>query len=271
MSGWPQQVVSALNQLGYEYPGDELYIEGFTGRWGGLDRHTLVRVLGQGQGDDILLAIFAVGDIHNSESSDLLAPFLASSQPRERWASALCLGQMKDERALPVLLHMLTEFLPPDVQYAPEGYIEISFDDWRPTVALLVGEYGRLEVVPVLVQALQELRRQEQMSRIDFQYHGKLWHICQNHIVYGLGWLGQSEKLAEWEVPEVQKNVWRVYLALGYVHAHTHYPDVLLARLKNKPALRAQIVEVLEQQWGLSVEEQVRCLRDYEDESLAGP
>src|SRR5258708_28980426 len=88
-------------------------IEAFQERWGGVDLVTFARVLQQAQGDDQMVTAFAIGHPRWAWARDLLLPFLRSDDPGVRGAAALSLGDMKDERALPVLARMLGGFLPP--------------------------------------------------------------------------------------------------------------------------------------------------------------
>lgn len=123
-SEWPEHVVYALNSLGYEYPDDEEAVEKLQARLGGLELDRFIQILEEKPGEDRLFALFAVGAKDSPSARALVAPFLESSHPKERWASALCLGEMKDERALPRLCEMLTEYLPPNQQFTSEGYFE---------------------------------------------------------------------------------------------------------------------------------------------------
>ena len=93
----------------------------------------------------------------------------------------------------------------------------------------------------------------------------RYWRECQNRIVYALGWLERFEALNDLEVDvaaSLSEN-WKVYLALGYLHIHTHYPQVFISTWRSLPGVREQVVEVLKEQLGLSEEEQKRCLDAY--------
>ena len=58
-----------------------------------------------------MLAIFALGLTATAEAADLIAPFLHQAPRRQHWASAICLGLMKDPRAFPVLETLLLDGL----------------------------------------------------------------------------------------------------------------------------------------------------------------
>src|SRR6266852_2064405 len=73
-------------------------IEAFQERWGGVDLLTFARVLQQAQGDDQMVAAFAIGHTRSAWARGLLLPFLQSDDPGVRWAAALSLGEMKKPR-----------------------------------------------------------------------------------------------------------------------------------------------------------------------------
>ncbi len=80
-----------------------------------------------------------------------LLPFLQSNDPGVRWAAALSLGEMKDERARPVLIRMLGEFLPPP--FTPLGEVGPDWFEVRHMhVAHLLGRWG----APALISVLRE-------------------------------------------------------------------------------------------------------------------
>ncbi len=136
-------------------------IKAFVLHWGGVDLATFAHVLYHGQGEDQMVAAFAIGHTRSAWAREWLLPFLQSDEPGVRWAAALSLGEMKDERAKPVLVHMLQEFLPPP--YTP---LHEMGPDWFEVkhihVADLLGRCGD----PALVLALREtLARGWQVER----------------------------------------------------------------------------------------------------------
>lgn len=255
---WPEHVDYALKRLGYEYPDDEGAVKAFLDRWGSLDLDTFVQVLRQTQNQDTLLAIFAIAYKDTAWARELLMPFLDSSSPLERWASALCLGRMKEERALSILCTMLTEFLPPHRQFNTQGYLVWYYDYWRSTVVKLLGEWERPELAMPLYDALKELWQQEQTGT---EYSKKYWYVCQDLLVYALGRLGRFDLMKGLDANEARLSLWKVYMALGYLQVHKNYPDVYTEVVWDKPPLQAQVAEVLQQQLGLSPQEQMVCLK----------
>jgi hypothetical protein len=109
MDEYPRYVTEAFG--GSIYVGGEYRepLEIFASHWGGLDLDAFQWALREGEEEDRVLAIHAIGSTMTPEAQSQLLPFLESRVPMERWASALWLGRMHDERALPVLQRMLDE------------------------------------------------------------------------------------------------------------------------------------------------------------------
>lgn len=147
----PTCVFSALEQVGYESPYYERVSREFREHWGNVEIPAFTQALEEGQGVDKLLAIFVVGESGIAHACDLLLPVLQSSIPFERWASTLCLGKLKEERAIPTLITMLEEFLPPHVPLNADGYLEWRYDDRRCRAARLLGEWEKPDLAPALL------------------------------------------------------------------------------------------------------------------------
>src|SRR5260370_28945868 len=151
MSTLPDYVASAFRAIRVISTEEWLQedIAAFQERWGAVDLLTFARVLQQAQGDDQMVAAFAIGHTRSAWARDLLLPFLRSDDPGVRWAAALSLGEMKYERARPVLARMLGEFLPPP--YTPLGE---AGPDWfearHMPVAHLLGRSGDPALSPAL-------------------------------------------------------------------------------------------------------------------------
>src|SRR5579885_1834572 len=86
-------------------------VEAFASHWGGLDLEHFRLALKYRRGDEQVLAIFALGLTATAEAADCIAPFLHQAPRRQHWASAICLGLMKDPRAFPVLETLLLDGL----------------------------------------------------------------------------------------------------------------------------------------------------------------
>lgn len=260
-SQWPDYVAYALRYLGYEYPYDEEAIEKLQVRLGGLELDRIVQVLEEEPGEDRLFALFAVGAKDSPSVRALLAPFFESSQPKERWASALCLGEMKDERALPNLCEMITEYLPPNEQFTSEGYFEWHYDYWRTTVAGLLGTWERQTLVPILSAALKELWKQEQVAPSMKLLSIRSWQHSQDRITYALGQLKRFQLIIDVDTTENRRCLWMVLTALGHLRAAETYPDVFKRTVWNNIVLQEQVSKGLQDHFGLSKEEQEQCLR----------
>lgn len=262
----PEHVWYAFEQAGYDgSPFIEEAIANFANRWGGLDIEVFARVLQKGKGEDRVLAIFAVGFARTQWSRELLIPFLYSTQPQEQWASALCLGRMREEQTVPVLVRMLTAFLPPKEQPGFMGDLLWLYNNWRGEAMLLLADWGRSELVPVWLAALEVFRQMEQTIPEHVSIQARYWRRCQLKVVYALGWLGWLDVLTAFEMPTAVLCSWRVYYVLGVLHAHAVYPDVLDGSgVWTKSELRDQVAVVLQDLFGFSREELERCLSRYQ-------
>ena len=258
-------VTYAYGQAGYEdIPEGEWGPEGFTQRWGGLDAEHFARALQEGQGEDRLLAIFALGYHHTRWVAELVLPLLQSPEPQERWASALSLGLMHEERAFPVLLTLLTECLPPPDRPSDKGENRWLYNQWRGQMILVIAEYNKLEAIPQLLYALQTFQNIEQAIP-DRPGLRRYWSMCQGKVVYVLGWFDRFEILNVGAVTPLVPWGWYVFLALGHLHAHLHSPYFFASGFIDYPTLQEHVMTMLKEQFDLSEEEQERCLKAFSD------
>src|SRR5579859_3697547 len=88
-------------------------IAAFTQRWGGVDLLTFAYVLQHAKGTDQIIAASALGHTLSTWAKELILPFLHDDNPKLRWTVALSLGEMQEKQALPMLITMLQEYLPP--------------------------------------------------------------------------------------------------------------------------------------------------------------
>lgn len=264
MTELPEYIHYAFEQLGDE--DDHIAIEQFLARWGGTDHETLVRVLQEGQSEDRVLALFAIGYHTSSWAKELLFPFLGSTDPQERWASAICLGRMKQEEALPVLLSLITECLPPKEKPYYQGMHQGNnlwlFNMWRSDALLILAEWARAESVPNLSKALKIFCQLEQA--VPPGYPGSYWRHCQGLVLYAFGWLKLFDTFNQLSEREGDVRAWRVYFVLGYLQAHKQYPDVLSSSpLSDYPQLLQRVVLVFKEDFHLSEDEQHFCLKRF--------
>ena len=116
---------------------------------------------------ETLFLLEALGAAHPALACEVLPSYLNSPRPRERWTSAMWLGRWKDRRALPYLLTMLGEFLPPIEVYVEEGVLGIHrerdgwYNDWRRFIPSLLALVPDTRLVVPLRQALLTMLRLE--------------------------------------------------------------------------------------------------------------
>ncbi len=262
MDTWPEYVERAFRTFYYggQY---EQSLETFVRRWGGSDIQTFAQVLSVGTQEEKVLALFAIGYSGTPQAQDILRPFLQSTQPMERWASALCLGELKDEQAIPVLVDLLDEFVPPRMHPLERDGGLYQF--WRIKAVSLLGAWEREDLAPLLRAALEESWKLEQADAIDRK---QVWHPYQDELAYALGHLGAFGTFTGLALPTPRLHLWMVTLACGSLQARTRYGD-LLTQIQINAALQEEVIHVLEHRFGLSGEERKQCIEQYADDYFA--
>jgi len=160
----------------------------------------LQRAVTEGNEENRLSALFLLGGLATPKARDLLISFLDSPYRRERWASAISLGRLKEERVFPLLQTLLLEgFAANEIFANSEGlqaaeeacrlyrqtyqeqgqttFSEAYYEDvieqlrdmdyeWylrqRSECALVLGAWGNPLAVPTLKEALQAAWKMEQ-------------------------------------------------------------------------------------------------------------
>ncbi len=237
----------------------ESALEAFIARWGEPNTLTLHHVLAQGNQDEKVLAILMLGYSPQPDAQEMVIPFLQSSDPLERWASALSLGSQQDERAMPVLLTLFDEFLPPRMHPLEREGGRYHF--WRMNVAALLGEWNKPAFASVLRAALEKSWRFEQADTSDRK---QVWFPYQDELVYALGQLRVFGALTGFSLPTARLHLWFVLLACGAIQVRDHYGDLLTA-VQINTTLQEEIMRVLAQHFGLSVSEQKECIERFAD------
>jgi hypothetical protein len=259
---WPDYTEYAFRTFYYGGQYEE-QLEAFAQRWGNFDLQTLMHVLKVGTDEEKVLALLALGYSNVPQGRATLLPYLQSAKPMERWASALCLGEMREEQAFPILVQTLNEFLPPQMHpLEREGGL---YNFWRIKAVSLLAAWGRNKVVPVLRQALVKGWEFEQVEQ---NKRKQIWHPYQDELVYALGQLGAFGVLSDISFPSAPLHLWIVTLACGSLQARTHYGDVL-TQIQINQTLKDAVAQVLEQRFGLSTKEQVEYIDQYVDEYFA--
>ena len=240
------------------YGGDyEREINTFAQRWHGLEPEAFTRAFESGTPEEKALALFALNYSDSPNAQATLYTALESVEPMEQWASALCLGERKDERALPVLLSCFQELLPPRLHpLEREGGL---YHSWRMRAAYLLGNWGRKDLVPALRQALDTAWKLEQADTIDRKH---VWHDYQDELVYALGRLEAFGALVGFSLPAPRLQFWIVLLVCGSLQAQSRFGD-LLTQVQINEVLREEIAQVLEQRFGVPVEKQTAYIDSY--------
>lgn len=267
MSEWPTYITKAFLAF-YEYGTEEEPIEEFASRWGGLDLEIFTHVLEVGQGQDKIIALFALGYSGQPQARTALLPFLHSQVRMERWASALCLGEVQEEQAFPVLQDMLLEGLF-DQQVARPDTVEdvVWYEGYRGLVAYLLGSWDNPRLVPQLRQALQASWKREQQVRAPVPLSPWAWYLSSYHtfqdaLASALGRLDAFGALMQLELPASRLRIALFKLVLGHLSASKgyRYRDFPWQMITDK-ALREDIIRVLEQRFGLSADEGAEMIK----------
>ena len=272
MSEWPKYITEAFLHF-YEFGTEEEPIEEFASRWGGLDLEIFTHVLEVGQGQDKLIALFALGSSGQPQARTMLLPFLHSQVRMERWVSALCLGEMKEEQALPVLQDLLLEGLFDQHIAAPDTAEDVVwYEKYRGLVAYLLGSWDNPRLVPQLRQALQASWKREQEVRAPVPLDPWAWYLSYSHafqdaLAFALGRLGAFGALMQLELPPSRLRIALFNLVLGHLTASKgyRYRDLPWQMITDK-VLREDVIQVLEQQFGVSAAEGAemikQCIKD---------
>lgn len=155
--------------------------------WGGFEMEAFERALHEGNEEDRLVALFALGYLAFDETHDLLFPFLSSSIQKERWASAIVLGTHQDERAFALLGALLLDHLEPYSPPTDEQKISQSVFQARNQTREQYGSSAVWErfVHPGLVQAWNEAEQYR---------HDYLWYMSHRLTIINI--------LAAWNDPQ---------------------------------------------------------------------
>ncbi len=267
---WPAFLKRGLEMLCGEYrPLQEM--KAFLARWGGVDRETLVRVLAEGEGEDRLLAICCIGESDLPQARTLLLPFLQSVHPQERWLSALYLGRKKEQLALPVLITMLTEYLPSEESPAPEDMMR--FDELRGSVVSTLLLWKDASLVAAFRRALATSVKAEQYLP-DHPVQRRIillnWYGYQDGLSYALGRKGAFGALLGIPFSSSRQRIAMLKMAMGYKQVKARLiGSELVFGWEQEGELRTSMKVVLEQRFGLSEAEQEEALNQFKRDLAA--
>jgi hypothetical protein len=128
--------------------------------------------------------------LRTSEAPSALLPYLASPYAIERWLAALGLVMMHDERVLPALERMLTEFVGPYQPWTPQGGSPDNFRLWRHELLRLLADWGDPRVVPPIRAGLIATVQAEEAEvpephDMEQQWVWKKDHMEQEYLWHG--------------------------------------------------------------------------------------
>jgi hypothetical protein len=227
----------------------EWNVEGFASRWGGLHTEAFTRVLDEGQGDDKVFAIFAIGYLEDPWAQQQMWSFVESPVRKERWASAYCLGVQHNEDALPYLKKILVDGfdLTEDMSDEEEGWYVVR----RNYVAELLTSWGSATMVPDLRQSFLAVQTWREARPLTDDY----LFVYQDTLAYALGHYGAIGALTGIKLSAPQHRVTMIYLALGILHAKEHYEVDINSEMISNKDLQHAVEHILENQFGLSEHE----------------
>ena len=262
---WPDFIQRGIEMLYGEYQPDQ-EVKEFIARWGGLDKETLVRALSEGQGEDRLLAICIIGESDLSQARILLLPFLHSPEAKERWFSALYLGRRKEKLALPVLITMLTEFLPSEE--SPSLVTDPAwFDQLRGRAVDTLLLWKEASLASVFRQAfLASVNGERYLPEHPVRRRILLrdWYSYQDGLSYALGRKGAFGALTGIPLSPRHQRIAIVKMAIGYKQVEAHLiAGELEYGWEQEGELRTSVKAVLAQRFGLSEGEQEYYLDTY--------
>jgi hypothetical protein len=186
----------------------------FDQRWGGFNKAACLRALKDGEEDDRCAAYYLLTCLGIPELQKILWAAQASTSTKERWCSAFCLAELKDERVKSRLYHMLTEFLPtPDhPQTVNDTY---WFESRRSEVLRALRQWRSSINILAISKALQQaiiaekylssgveapLRYFEDLLAYELGYHGVFSMIpgitmgnAHQHMAYMFAAIGEYE------------------------------------------------------------------------------
>jgi hypothetical protein len=267
---WSNYLNRGIEMLYGEYrPLQEM--KAFLARWGGIDRETFVRVLAEGQGVDRLLAICVLGESNLPQARTLLLPFLQSVHPHERWLSALYLGRKKEKLALPVLITMLTEYLPSEEFPTPEDMMR--FDELRGSVVSTLLLWKDASLVAAFRHALATSVKAEQYLP-DHPVQRRIillnWYGYQDGLSYALGRKGAFGALLGIPFSSSRQRIAMFKMVMGYKQVKARLiGSELVFGWEQEGELRTSMKAVLEQRFGLSEEEQEYSLNHFKRDLAA--
>jgi hypothetical protein len=241
--------------------------EAFRERWDGLGLETFERVLKEGTGNDKVVAIAALGYAKAPQTRKLLFPLLQSPIRMERWESAIALGRLREEQALPVLHQCLQEARSAPSEVEAFNDENTWLDSSRTEISLLLGDWGQIPSIPVLRSAIKETWEWEQRFLADLPADRELvmlapWEVYEYELAYALGQLGAFGALTGLVFSPSRTRILTVYMAMGHLQLRKKERD-LFTSIAMKQATQKDVGKVLGQRFGFTEAEQNMYIKQF--------
>lgn len=255
---WDENQVQCLIMNGMERHPDD--------GWQDADIPAWVRLLRQGDLQDRLSALCVIGRSQLSRRRALLLPFLESPWTAERWVSARFLAPLHEEKALPVLLQMLTEEVPLS-PLSPGEERDEWYDNWRVYGPRLLRGWQHPDIIPALTRALH--LNLETESYAPHRFLG--WYRFRSTCCRELGRREAFDALDSFDRTDVRVRVALVQIAQGYYLAQQQYSSLRaemeqVRTLMDDQNARPALCQILETRAGLTHAEACTLIERYEDD-----
>lgn len=243
----------------------EQFLERFIERWGTPDQQTLAHVLQEGSGLARVFSIWALAGLAPGEARQLLVPLLSSTQPKEKWSSALCLGDLGVPEAVPVLCSMLSELLAAPGTPRPAGtWKQCWYDQMREFIPRVLRPFQHPGIIGACLRALEKQITAEQW----YGYDKDLWHEYQDFLAYELGYREAWKPLVESALPRARQQIALVMMVIGY-EDRRHQRDRVLDQIpllvdqEMQPDLHQQVLHALMEMFSFSKRDAASYLQRY--------
>jgi PBS lyase HEAT-like repeat len=280
---YPEYVKFALSCIDFaDEEEQEEFINSFLGHWGDFSLDAFGRVLRQSDEIDEekewerLFVLFGAGHAKDAQGVTLILPYLESTRPKERWASAISMGVSGDRRAVPTLCVMLTEFLPTSLSEkqkpSPDDWFFFKYRGWAPS---LLGQMGDQRAVPALRQACVYLvALLDQDTGSPYNVFGKDVSpfvrsalLFEATILYALGRLNAFGALAGIAGAKPYLLNWSVQMVMGAMHGNYSWETLL--EWSFRPEFLQALRDNLDAWFGWTVEEREQAITYYDAAGLA--
>ncbi|GHO84660.1 hypothetical protein [Dictyobacter formicarum] len=223
--------------------------------WRNCSIETCLHILFHGSIDDKCVAICVIAWSGYEHTQTVLAPFLESSSPKERWCATFCLKDIGMLQHHSVLCHMLTEFLPSKDNPMPLPIDDLLwFDVRRYWVILALRDVPTIEVAPSLRKALiQQIEAEYYMT-----YVQSYAHYFEDSICYELGFRGVFGAIAGMELRESYRDLFYANMAVGCydseVGMYQWYGTDAIEPLMYENKYRRHLNRIMNEKFGLDEE-----------------